>query len=497
MISGVFVSTLPSLSILRVLRLARLVRVMRILMAVKELQMLLHSFLSTLRTVFWASFMLLVLLSLWSIIAVEMVHPVNLRVAASGEYADCERCERAFSSVMQANLTFMQTIIAGDAWGVLAVPIIEEAPWTSLILVTSFISINLGILNLVLTAIVNAAQDAREHDEKLRAREHAVAYERQKKRLLKILSTLDEDKNGLLSMDEMQKAVQTNREFRTVLEAIDIRKDDVEEFFSFLASDSDTGEVTYRDFVDQVFKMKSGDTVALIRSLKNSLSKILIQVRSSRELLEQRSDCIYADCEGGVSQRAQGLGQEPEPVICKRQSSESSPHSTQAGSASAKTCSDEQWSTSIQRSVPSIMQRIEAVPEGPAFEAVDIGQEECLKGKWTVLPTSGNLGSLVVVDAMQTMRLELDRLHQRLHLDLMGVLREAAGRLKEDLVANGQDTSYLDCLVDGGTSEPAWSTRKQVPISSHQSEAVVVPSRGVRYHSTEVGANARPWVADT
>jgi len=483
------VSTLPSLSILRVLRLARLVRVIRILTAVKELQMLLHSFFSTVRTLFWASFMLLVLLSLWSIIAVEMLHPVNTRVFAAGLYEDCERCERAFRSVMESNLTFMQTIIAGDAWGVLAVPIIEEAPWTSVIFVVSFISINLGVLNLVLTVIVNAAQEAREHDEKLRAREHAQEYERQRKRLLKILGTLDDDKNGFLSMVEMQKAVQTNAEFRTVLEAIDVRKDDVEEFFLFLASDSETGEVTYRDFVDQVFKMKSGDTIGLIRSVKTSLSKILMTVRKSRELLE-RSQKAADDV--GQELVPCPSGQEMEP--CAAYKIQNSQQPTQV--ASTRTGSE--WSTSIQMSAQNNVQRFGAVPEGPGVESTHSGLEESLRGKWQVLPGDSKFGSVVVAEAMQSVRLAVDRLHQRLHVDLMGVIGEMAARLKEDLAAVGQDTSQIDALVDrrlmlraAGELIECSGTMKQSPETSHQSAKLFAAQGGEsKHYPTNVRADA-------
>lgn len=47
----------------------------------------------------------------------EVLHPVNVRVAERGDYEGCERCIRAYSSVLTSNLTFMQQILAGDSWG--------------------------------------------------------------------------------------------------------------------------------------------------------------------------------------------------------------------------------------------------------------------------------------------------------------------------------------------------------------------------------------------
>ena len=40
-------------------------------------------------------------------------------------FQDCEQCLRATSSVMDANLLLFKTVIAGDSWGTIAVPVIE------------------------------------------------------------------------------------------------------------------------------------------------------------------------------------------------------------------------------------------------------------------------------------------------------------------------------------------------------------------------------------
>jgi len=264
---------LPSLSVFRVLRLFRLARSLRVVSMFKELHMMLHAFLNALRTIFWAFIVLAILLSLWSIVAVEVVHDVNLRVYETGVYGHCPRCERAFESVLQANLTFMQTIVAGDSWGQLALPIIEESPLTAIVLIGAFVTVHLGVLNLILTVIVNAAHEARESDEKLRAAERMNRYRSLKRRLLKIGTMLDEDQNDLISKDEMYRALEAVPEFRVTLESMDIRRDDIDDFFAFLDTDS-SGQITYKEFVEQVSKMKSRDTAGLIVNVQSSVSKL-------------------------------------------------------------------------------------------------------------------------------------------------------------------------------------------------------------------------------
>ena len=70
-----------------------------------------------------------------------------------GFFADCEQCRRAMSSVMDANLLLFKTVIAGDSWGEIAVPVIQEHPWTSVIFVGSMLTLVFGVVNLIVAVV--------------------------------------------------------------------------------------------------------------------------------------------------------------------------------------------------------------------------------------------------------------------------------------------------------------------------------------------------------
>ena len=53
------------------------------------------------------------------------------------------------TQVMEANLLLFQTVIAGDSWGKIAVPVIHAAPATVMIFVGSQLTIVFGVLNLI------------------------------------------------------------------------------------------------------------------------------------------------------------------------------------------------------------------------------------------------------------------------------------------------------------------------------------------------------------
>ena len=66
------------------------------------------------------------LLTMWSIVAVEVIHPINRDLQiATGAHDDCQDCLEAFSSVWEANITFFYCVVLGDDWGSVILPIIK------------------------------------------------------------------------------------------------------------------------------------------------------------------------------------------------------------------------------------------------------------------------------------------------------------------------------------------------------------------------------------
>jgi len=121
-------SLIPPVSWLRVFRMLRLVRVVKAVRALRELAFIMQGLSSAMRALLWSSILLFFVLSFWAIVAVEFIHPLVQRLEQEGAFDDCQHCARAYRSVMGANLTWCQTIIAGDSWGQYSLPVIEAHP---------------------------------------------------------------------------------------------------------------------------------------------------------------------------------------------------------------------------------------------------------------------------------------------------------------------------------------------------------------------------------
>ena len=76
----------------------------------------------------WSFLFCFVIMTIWAMMIVEIVHPLVVELSAAGEaFENCEECVKSTESVMDANLLLFKTVIAGDSWGEIAVPVLLGA----------------------------------------------------------------------------------------------------------------------------------------------------------------------------------------------------------------------------------------------------------------------------------------------------------------------------------------------------------------------------------
>ena len=97
----------------------------------------------------WSFVFCFVFMTCWAMMLVEFVHPLVLQMHKD-KIMDCPECTRATSSIMEANLLLFKTVIAGDSWGKVAVPVIQYSPATAIIFCGALMTTVFGVLNMVI-----------------------------------------------------------------------------------------------------------------------------------------------------------------------------------------------------------------------------------------------------------------------------------------------------------------------------------------------------------
>mmetsp|Transcript_13170 Transcript_13170/g.23523 ORF Transcript_13170/g.23523 Transcript_13170/m.23523 type:complete len:676 (+) Transcript_13170:217-2244(+) len=220
--------------ILRIARIMRLARVVRKFRYLSELRKLMQMMGSCMKTLMWSILFCFMVMTVWSMIAVEMIYPLIQDMTSEGEFEDCEGCRRALGSVMRANLLLFQTVVAGDSWGLLAVRVIEVYPLSALVFMGSQMTLAFGVLNLVVAVVVDSAAEQRQKDIKMLAEDMDMDCKKDLKFLEKVFAQIDKDGSGELDLEELIQGAKAVPEFRDRLRVMDIDAADLEQLFVML-----------------------------------------------------------------------------------------------------------------------------------------------------------------------------------------------------------------------------------------------------------------------
>lgn len=284
------------LQLLRLLRCCRLLRLGRLARAMKKLQrtgwfkeqyVLCMMMASCVRTLLWAFLLCFFVMTLWSILAVETLNDAVKDLAAGNPelWLDCNRCKRSFSSVWDANWTFFQTIVAGDSWGQVALPLIEKHSWAAPILVGALCTIVFGTLNMITAVVIDTFAENRSKDIMEKALD--IEYEEgvQKRELEKMFQKIDADHSGALSLQELQSGWMRVKEFRQYLRVLDIDDNDLCELFDMIDCDR-SGEVDPCEFIEALYRMRHTEPKTAARFVKHMVTNMFDKQKTADERLD-------------------------------------------------------------------------------------------------------------------------------------------------------------------------------------------------------------------
>jgi hypothetical protein len=167
---------------------------------------------------------------MWSIVAVEYLHPYVAELSRDGFYDDCTYCSRSFSNIMYANLTFFQ-IVSGDGWSDLARPLITNHPWTAVLFVGVIFTMVFGMLNLVTAVIVDTAAQAREADVLHMAAQKEYERKFALENVANICTGMDTDRDGNITLEELKRGTKEIPELHAQLLVMGVESHDLQMVF--------------------------------------------------------------------------------------------------------------------------------------------------------------------------------------------------------------------------------------------------------------------------
>lgn len=293
LVTGLFLNDIPGLGVLRAFRIAKVARNFKIITSIPEVGAFVKGMLATMRCVLVGASLILAFVMLWAIAAVILVDPVNAEVEAKGIYAElgCARCGDAYSSVWQAFLTLMQTIVFGDSWGVHSLYVIENQRMTIAIFFGAFFSIIFGLSNLVIAVIIERALENRDRNVMKEAENKRRQREGAKEVFIDLCEELDTDHSRTLSLQEMLDAYDNIPAFQSMLVLLDVQREDLEGVYQMMDANHD-GEVDYAECAHALVELKTMDQHTMLTFVKFYVQE-MYQLLCHKHKEEQKGPSVH------------------------------------------------------------------------------------------------------------------------------------------------------------------------------------------------------------
>eukprot|EP00929_Paragymnodinium_shiwhaense_P034650 TRINITY_DN1881_c0_g2_i4.p1 TRINITY_DN1881_c0_g2~~TRINITY_DN1881_c0_g2_i4.p1 ORF type:complete len:723 (+),score=152.18 TRINITY_DN1881_c0_g2_i4:94-2262(+) len=264
--------------VLRITRIIRLLRVARILRFVRALNLLVLSIVITLRSLVWASVLLLIIIFTFAIFICQSV---------ADTLRDCDDCvmdsklKLYWGSLPAASLSLFQVITNGKDWDDLARPLMEQGGFLLIILIVFIIFSQFAVLNVVTGVFCQAAVEGSQRDRELMVQNMVNNKQRFVDALGEQFANMFRQLgDGGLNMEAFEEHLHAKsvREYFAMLE---LDTSDAWTLFRLLDVDH-SGCIDVEEFVDGCLRLKgtarSIDLARLSMELKHTYLKISDEV---------------------------------------------------------------------------------------------------------------------------------------------------------------------------------------------------------------------------
>eukprot|EP00929_Paragymnodinium_shiwhaense_P044793 TRINITY_DN22973_c0_g1_i1.p1 TRINITY_DN22973_c0_g1~~TRINITY_DN22973_c0_g1_i1.p1 ORF type:complete len:828 (+),score=223.52 TRINITY_DN22973_c0_g1_i1:154-2637(+) len=307
--------TLTAFRLLRLFRIARVLRILRLLRFIRELLLLVQGIIGAMKALGWAFLLITIVLYVSAVFATEVVRDEFDLQGAEGrssfgfapnmEKHFDEDIERWFGSV-GASLLTLSAMMTLEGWpDVLRKSCIEsEKTYLLFIFIPLLCCTNFALLNVVTAVMVEKvfeyAQDEKVEEAKHFHKERFNAI----KKISKLFVSLDKDGDGLLTISEMKKSIDSQPLVMKQFQDIGIAKHDIDSLFSCLDIDNN-GTLSYIEFIQGCLRMHGQATSKDLLRIQYDVHRTwkALDIRKSTKKLIRAALCLQADAKATAKMR--------------------------------------------------------------------------------------------------------------------------------------------------------------------------------------------------
>lgn len=266
----------------RVVRVFRITRIVRIVRFVQALRTLVHSILCTLRSVFWAMMLLLMIMYCFGVLITQAV--VDYALIEDVDIAP--ELVQWWGSLMLSMYSLFKVISGGISWHDVVLPLETIGPTSAALFVVYVAFTHFAVLNVVTGVFCQSAIESAQRDQdfassQLISRKKEVVAE-----LRKLFGKVDEDCSGSITSDEFEVLLQ-DEGVQSYFAALELDASDASMLFTLLDTDR-TEDLCVDEFVLGCLRMRGGAKGVDIARLLYENKRLMKGIDRFAEHVEKR-----------------------------------------------------------------------------------------------------------------------------------------------------------------------------------------------------------------
>lgn len=255
-ISGV--SGLKAFRIVRLTRLLKTVKLMRIFRFVLALRMLITSILHTLKSLFWALILLLLIVYVFAVLFVQAVHDHRTEVGVSLSEEEISAYDRYFDSLPTTMITLFMSISSGVSWEHAMFPLMKISPLWMLCFLFFVSFTYFAVLNVITAVFCESAIESAQNDQFTVVQSILANKESHLEKVRTLFLRLGAADNGFITFQMLEESINSEA-VHEYFQSLGLDIWDAWTFFRLLDSDGG-GEVEVEEFLMGCLRLRGPAT---------------------------------------------------------------------------------------------------------------------------------------------------------------------------------------------------------------------------------------------
>eukprot|EP00927_Polykrikos_kofoidii_P038350 TRINITY_DN32697_c0_g1_i1.p1 TRINITY_DN32697_c0_g1~~TRINITY_DN32697_c0_g1_i1.p1 ORF type:complete len:960 (+),score=145.42 TRINITY_DN32697_c0_g1_i1:180-2882(+) len=235
----------------RITRLMKIFRIARLVRFIRALRTLVNSILCTLKSVFWALLLMVLIIYVFSMVLCQAVNNYLVDVDESPMHGTLILF---WGSLLGCMLTLLKTIIGGISWHDCLIPLESLHIAWSLVFLSYVVFMYFAVLNVITGVFCESAIQSAKNDQELVIQEQMLSKKKYVEKLQKLFEDIDDDGSKNITLTELERHLDSEIS-GAFFQYLELDVSSARDFLKLIDMDG-SGDLDLGEFIEGIYRLR-------------------------------------------------------------------------------------------------------------------------------------------------------------------------------------------------------------------------------------------------